>query len=231
MFDHLTIRASDRTAAERFYDTVLAPLSIDPDALVRSATFSGWDEFAVAQADGPQDVTTRLHVAFIARTQAAVDAFWEAGTAAGYSDDGAPGPRPAYADDYYAAYLRDPDGNGIEAVYRDGPRRADGIVDHARVRVTDVARSADLYRRVAQVVGAEVRRDTPEMLLLAGANGGVFSLIADEPTRNAHIAFTADADAVARFRRDVGAGDRAYVLDPDDNRVEVADGRPDLRRN
>jgi catechol 2,3-dioxygenase-like lactoylglutathione lyase family enzyme len=232
MFAHITIRASDRAAAERFYDTVLAPLAIDPDALVRSATFSGWDDFAVTQADGPDDATTRLHVAFIARTQAEVHAFWEAGTAAGYADDGAPGPRPAYADDYYAAYLRDPDGNGIEAVYRDGPRRAEGIIDHARLRVTDVSRSADVYRRVAQVVGAEVRRDSPEMLLLAGANGGVFSLIADEPTRNAHIAFAADADAVARFRQEAAAaGATASVLDPDGNRVEVADSRIDQSRS
>ena len=76
-----------------------------------------------------------------------------------------------------------------------------------------------------------MRRDTPEMLLIAGANGGVFSLIADAPTRNAHLAFTGDADAAARFLHDAAAGAMAYVLDPDDNRVEVADGRPGQARN
>ena len=50
-----------------------------------------------------------------------MDEFWRIGTAAGFRDDGAPGPRPQYSDSYYGAFLLDPDGNSVEAV-RHGAR-------------------------------------------------------------------------------------------------------------
>ena len=60
-------------------------------------------------------MTRRLHIGFAAPSREHVDAFWRAGTEAGYQDDGAPGPRPQYHADYYGAFLLDPDGNSAEA--------------------------------------------------------------------------------------------------------------------
>ena len=57
-----------------------------------------------------------IHVAFVARTREAVDAFHRAALAAGGKDNGAPGLRPHYHANYYAAFVLDPDGNNIEAV-------------------------------------------------------------------------------------------------------------------
>lgn len=62
-----------------------------------------------------------MHVAFLAESRAAVDAFHEAAVAAGGRDNGAPGLRPRYAEHYYAAFVLDPDGHNIEAVCRLAP--------------------------------------------------------------------------------------------------------------
>jgi catechol 2,3-dioxygenase-like lactoylglutathione lyase family enzyme len=113
VFDHITIRVSDRAAAERFYNTVLPALeSGDPWT---HGKYTGWGhDFTLAQDDQPR--TTGLHIAFVAPSQAHVDEFWKTGTEAGYVDDGAPGLRPRYGDDYYGGFLHDPDGNSVEAV-------------------------------------------------------------------------------------------------------------------
>ena len=107
MFDHVTIRASDRFASERFYETVLRTLGIEQ-------THSGpmgpeWNDFSLTQADAENPTTRRLHIGFVAPSRAHVDEFWRVGTEAGYRDNGAPGPRPQYRDDYYGAFLLDPD--------------------------------------------------------------------------------------------------------------------------
>ena len=69
-------------------------------------------------------MTRRLHIAFVAPSRAHVHAFWQAGIEAGYRDDGAPGLRPQYRDDYFGAFLLDPDGNNVELVNhnRGGPK-------------------------------------------------------------------------------------------------------------
>ena len=114
MFDHVTIRVADRDASERFYDTVLRPLAIDQS--YRTNAFSQWHEFMITAPDADNPPTQRLHVAFGAPSREHVDEFWRAGTEAGYRDDGRPGPRPQYSQDYYGAFLLDPDGNNIEVV-------------------------------------------------------------------------------------------------------------------
>src|SRR5215216_7579056 len=115
MFDHVEITASDREASERFYDTVLSVLSIERtytgDALTE------WSDFGVVPAGSGRPVTRGLHIGFVAASRELVDAFWRAGTEAGYRDDGAPGPRPEYGDDYYGGFLLDRDGNSAEAVH------------------------------------------------------------------------------------------------------------------
>src|SRR5215212_3855384 len=98
MFDHVAIRVADRAASEAFYDTVLPALGIDKT--YRTDALSEYDDFSLAGADEANPPTRRLHVGFAAPSREQVDAFWRAGTDAGYADDGAPGPRPQYREDY-----------------------------------------------------------------------------------------------------------------------------------
>jgi catechol 2,3-dioxygenase-like lactoylglutathione lyase family enzyme len=191
VFDHVTLRASDRTASERFYETVLATLGTERR------------DFALIQADDEHPATTGLHIGFAAPSRAAVDEFWRTGTAAGYRDDGAPGPRPEYGDDYYGGFLLDPDGNSAEAVHHDSLRKG-GIVDQLWIRVGDVAAAKRFYEGVAPHAGFRLTTDTPERAQFAG-EGGSFSVVAGTPTRNRHMAFPA----------------AAFLLDPDGNSVEL----------
>jgi catechol 2,3-dioxygenase-like lactoylglutathione lyase family enzyme len=96
---------SDRVASEQFYEAVLRTLG--SARTTAGEHYAEWDDFSLAAADDAKPVTRRFHN---------VDEFWRVGTAAGYRDDGEPGLRPQYSDDYYGAFLLDPDGNNIEVV-------------------------------------------------------------------------------------------------------------------
>jgi catechol 2,3-dioxygenase-like lactoylglutathione lyase family enzyme len=154
MFDHVTIRVSDRAASEAFYRTVLSTLGIEPTA--SSAEFTEWGDFSLAE--GPP-VTRGLHVAFVAPSRAHVDAFWQAGVDAGHRDDGAPGPRPEYGSDYYGGFLLDPDGNSAEAVHHDTPRS--GHVDHLWLRVADLPAVRAFYALIAPYAGCGSAATSP----------------------------------------------------------------------
>jgi catechol 2,3-dioxygenase-like lactoylglutathione lyase family enzyme len=146
VFDHVTIRASDREASERFYDTVLGTIGIDE--AYSGQQFTEWGDFSLAEANAWNPVTRGLHVGFGVSSRERVDDFWRVGTAAGYRDDGEPGPRPEYGDDYYGGFLLDPDGNSVEAVH--GERRQpvpDGRIDHLWIRVRDPQASRASTRR------------------------------------------------------------------------------------
>ena len=179
MFDHVTIRVSDREASERFYNTVLAPLGIDQTYQLR--TFSEWQDFSLAAADPGQPPTRRLHVAFAAPTREQVAMFWRAGIDAGHTDAGAPGPRPEYLPDYYGAFLLDPDGNSVEAVHHSVVRR-DGVIDHLWVRVADLDATRRFYEAIAPAAGLTMIRSGPDRITLEGASGS-FSLVPGEPIR------------------------------------------------
>ncbi|TMM07829.1 MAG: VOC family protein [Actinobacteria bacterium] len=115
--DHVTLHVTDFRQSKAFYTTVLAPLGVDlswEDEKLRSAE---WGDFSIAQDAKP--VSRNVHVAFAAASRAEVDAFHRAGVAAGYRDNGPPGARPEYHRGYYGAYLLDPDGNNVEAVFHD----------------------------------------------------------------------------------------------------------------
>jgi catechol 2,3-dioxygenase-like lactoylglutathione lyase family enzyme len=234
MFDHVTIRVTDRAASERFYDTVLTPLGID--RTYRTRWFSEWQDFLLAEADDDYPVTRRLHVAFVAPTREQVDGFWEEGVGAGYADDGRPGPRPEYGSDYYGAFLLDPDGNSAEAVHFEDVHRG---VDHLWVRVGNVAASARFYETIAPHAGLRLRHDTPDLVDFAGASGS-FALVPGTPTEQLHMAFPSEDDAdvdgfhaaavAAGYRSNGEPAERpryhpgyyaAYVLDPDGNNIEV----------
>jgi hypothetical protein len=66
-------------------------------------------DFSLAAANDERPPTRRLHIGFLAPSRDHVDEFWRVGTAAGFRDDGAPGPRPEYSEDYDGAFLLDPD--------------------------------------------------------------------------------------------------------------------------
>jgi len=107
---------SDLAASEAFYRIVLEPLGIEQTS---SGEYSEFGALSLVQRT-PREA---LHIAFIATTRSAVRGFHRAGIEAGYRDNGAPGLRD-YAPDYYAAYLLDPDGHNVEAVYRSPETRS-----------------------------------------------------------------------------------------------------------
>jgi hypothetical protein len=146
----------------------------------------GAGDFAVEAATPDAPPTQRLHLGFYAPSHEAVQAFWQAGIDAGYRDDGAPGPRPVYRDDYYGGFLLDPDGNSAEAVYLDDPGTV-GQVDHVWVRVADVAAARDRHRATFERAGFQLVHDGPER---AGFRrpGAAFSFVAGEPTEHVVVA-------------------------------------------
>jgi catechol 2,3-dioxygenase-like lactoylglutathione lyase family enzyme len=113
LFDHVEVGASDYESSVRFYETVLAPLGVPRTETTDE--YTGFADLAVVDRRPP---TRSLDLCFYARSREEVDAFHAAGTAAGFRSNGAPGYRD-YGPGYYAAYLLDPDGNNVEALYRD----------------------------------------------------------------------------------------------------------------
>jgi predicted lactoylglutathione lyase len=105
---------SDFEASKAFYSCVLAPLGLEP---YDSALGTEWGDFSIASDDEP--VAQNLHIAFPAKSREEVDAFYRAAMDAGYRDNGRPGERPKYHAGYYGAFVLDPDGNNVEAVFHD----------------------------------------------------------------------------------------------------------------
>ena len=126
IFDHVDVSASDYAESVRFYETVLAALGI-PKLFERDAE-ACFTNFNVVDRRPP---TQNLHLCFYARAKEHVDAFHRAGVAAGFRSNGEPGYRD-YAPGYYAAYLLDPDGNNVEALYRDVGNVGHGFDPHVR---------------------------------------------------------------------------------------------------
>lgn len=119
MLDHVSIGVRDCNASERFYDATLKPLgysrlSHSPGSLGYGAQgVALWVNEAARPV--PADQRSGLHFCFAAPTRDSVDAFHAAALRAGGSDNGAPGLRTDYGDNYYAAFVIDPDGYRLEA--------------------------------------------------------------------------------------------------------------------
>ncbi|QND60754.1 VOC family protein [Mesorhizobium huakuii] len=119
MFDHISVGVRDANTSKRFYDAALKPLgytclSQSPGSLgygAQSAVL--WVNEAARPV--PADEKSGLHFCFAAPTRDSVDAFHAAALREGGSDNGSPGLRSAYGDDYYAAFVIDPDGYRLEA--------------------------------------------------------------------------------------------------------------------
>ena len=128
LIDHIQLVVRDLSASRKFYDAVFETLGVPLGG--EGDTFFWADELFVSTADSEAaagKLTGGHHLAFQANDRAAVEAFHKAGVAAGGEDNGAPGERP-YHPGYYAAFLLDPDGNNIEAVFHgEAKRSADSV--------------------------------------------------------------------------------------------------------
>lgn len=119
MLDHISLGVADISRARAFYDAALGPLG--HSCLSESADSLGYGRNGVGlwllQTDQPvkADPRSGLHVCFAAPTPASVDGFHAAALKAGGSSNGASGIRADYGDNYYAAYVIDPDGYRLEA--------------------------------------------------------------------------------------------------------------------
>jgi catechol 2,3-dioxygenase-like lactoylglutathione lyase family enzyme len=125
--DHVGIRVRDLAASRRMYEAALAEIGLtvqgegefEGDGYVLFG-LKGSDDFSlhgVGTKPGRDRVTTGAHVAFPAPDDDAVRRWHEAALAHGGTDNGAPGLRPEYSGRYYAAFVLDPDGNNVEAVF------------------------------------------------------------------------------------------------------------------
>ena len=124
LIDHIQLVVRDLPASESFYTAVMSVLGI-PVLSTGNGYFIA-DELVVSSADSPAAsgaLTGRHHLAFQAQDRETVDAFYRAALAHGGRDNGAPGIR-AYHPGYYAAFVLDPDGNNIEAVYQGAAQRS-----------------------------------------------------------------------------------------------------------
>lgn len=120
MIDHISIGVRDLPRSVRFYAAALAPLGFTMlvDTPARAAFGTKYPELWLnaRSAMRPVETDTGAHLCLRARTREAIDAFYGAALADGGSDDGAPGLRAATQVTYYAAFVRDPDGNRIEVM-------------------------------------------------------------------------------------------------------------------
>jgi catechol 2,3-dioxygenase-like lactoylglutathione lyase family enzyme len=121
MFDHVKFGVSDYAASKAFFVKALAPLGVAVIA-EGSPTYGvefggrGIASLCLHQTEEPP---ARLHLAFTAENRQQVDAFYRAALEAGGHDNGAPGLRPQYHANYYAAFVIGPDGHNIEAVFHE----------------------------------------------------------------------------------------------------------------
>jgi catechol 2,3-dioxygenase-like lactoylglutathione lyase family enzyme len=123
MLDHVGIPVSDYARSKAFYIRAFAPLGYGLVLEVSSAETGGASHAGFGSKGRPQfwigsgrPIKGRVHFAFVAKDRAAVHAFYDAALQAGGKENGAPGLRPHYHENYYGAFVLDPDGHNIEAV-------------------------------------------------------------------------------------------------------------------
>jgi len=124
LIDHVQLVVRDLNASQKFYEAVFEVLKVPLGG--KGDGFFWADELFVSTADSKAaqgKLTGRHHLAFQAKDKATVEAFYKAALASGGTDNGAPGERP-YHPGYYAAFVLDPDGNNIEAVFHGAAQRS-----------------------------------------------------------------------------------------------------------
>ncbi len=124
LIDHIQLVVRDLSASRTFYTAILDVLKVPMGG--EGEGFFWADELVVSSADSEAamgSLTGRHHLAFQAQDNAMVEAFYKAALENGGKDNGAPGERP-YHPGYYAAFVLDPDGNNIEAVFHGDAKRS-----------------------------------------------------------------------------------------------------------
>jgi catechol 2,3-dioxygenase-like lactoylglutathione lyase family enzyme len=122
--DHVSVGVSDLARSREFYRRALTPLGFAEIGPWREGAhevafgLEEADDFAISTA---YPSVGSVHVAFAADRRQQVDAFYQAAIEAGGRDNGPPGLRPEYSEDYYGAFVLDPDGHNIEAVHHGRP--------------------------------------------------------------------------------------------------------------
>jgi len=132
ILSHMSLGTNDMNKALEFYDAVLATIGatrkeeikLDEFGLVAVAYGKQFPEFWIQLPENqrPAEIGNGTHVGFIATDQKSVHRFHETALAHGGKDDGAPGPRPHYGSQYYGCFIRDIDGNKIEATFWDASK-------------------------------------------------------------------------------------------------------------
>lgn len=117
MLDHISLSVTDAAKAQGFYAKALAPLGYKLVSEYAGGFGIGAEGGSTLWAGQGPAQKPIAHLAFRAKDRKAVDAFHKAALAAGGKDNGKPGLRENYSPTYYAAFVLDPDGNNIEAVY------------------------------------------------------------------------------------------------------------------
>ena len=135
MFDHVKFGVSDYAASKAFFLKALEPLGVAID--------TDWPQTCGVELIGPtskaslclyqtEEKPARLHLAFTAKNRQQVDAFYRAALEAGGKDNGAPGLRPRYHANYYAAFVIGPDGHNIEVVCQEYDEESAGLAMQPR---------------------------------------------------------------------------------------------------
>jgi len=173
MFSHITVGSSNMERSMAFYDAVMPAIGHGRLPL-RNDNFVGyglggervlpWLSFCKPYDGKSATCGNGFHIAWVAPNEASVNAFHAAAMANGGTDEGAPGDRPLYRSDYYAAYVRDPDGNKLQAVhYQDGRVMGAGgkVLSHVTLPFVDIKLGLAFYEPVFATIGV-TRRELEE---------------------------------------------------------------------
>ena len=193
MLSHVTFGTQDVRRAKAFYEATLAPLGfgLQKDgrgyfALGMAANRYPWVYVMKPFDRRPASWGNGTHLALLADSEGAVQAFHETALANGGSDEGAPGLREHYSADYYAAYIRDPDGNKLQAVHFHNGRSqaaANQGVSHVTVGSNNLERSRAFYASVLRPLELAPTEDDDEEAVAYGVPGS------ELPVFYAHLPF------------------------------------------
>ncbi len=243
MFSHFVFGSDDPQRAARFHAAVLPLLGFTARTSAGSAlTFAhrnGWPWVVIRRPqDGrPFERGNGYHVAFHVANEAIVQSFHAAALAAGGSDEGGPGLREVYAPDYYAAYVRDPDGNKLQAVtYPKGRKAGPGgdVISHITLGSNDLKRSCDFYTGIMATLGhARLPEEEQDEFDYAFGHAGcalpvvfpqlTFDGLPARPPHGSHAVFlAASRPAVETFHREGLRLGGESISAPEENR----DGGP-----